>query len=413
MHCAAGDVETGSSQGVRVGIDATSWVSRRGFGRFMRNSVGRLVEIAPANMYVFFIDEVSAGNAHLPAGIEVRRIPLSRAPTQAAAAGSSRGVGDLIRMSRAVRRERLDAFLFPSLYTWFPVFGAPTIVGVHDTMIEDLPELTVPAARERLAVTAKHQLGIRLARTLFTVSEYSRRAIAAHFGIPQSRLHLVPEAPDPVFARKHGAALEAGLRSAGLTAGDRFFLFFGGISPHKNIEALIDAYAALRRARGTDVPLLVLVGELEGSAYLSAAASVRDRIARHDLGASVRLPGYVPDETLACLCSAATAVVLPSLAEGFGLPAVEAAACGAPLALSELDAHRETMGDAALYFAPTDVRALTDVLDRLASDDELRHDLADRASEAVKGRTWDAAARALAHVISITVSPEHRRRAAR
>jgi glycosyltransferase involved in cell wall biosynthesis len=390
---------------MRVGVDATSWVSRRGFGRFMRSAVGRLVELDTSSQYVFFIDDASADAARLPAQVEVRRTALSRRPTEAAAAGSSRRVGDLLRLTGAVRRERLDVFLFPSLYTWFPVVGTPTVVGIHDTMIEDLPELTVPRWQERVAVNIKHRAGIGLASTLFTVSECARRAITARFRIPPARLHVVPEAADSIFAPRAGDALTAGLASAGLAPGDRFFLFFGGISPHKNVEALIDAYALLRAERGENAPSLVLVGELESSAYLSSAASVRDRIARHNLGGAVRLPGYVSDETLACLCSAATAVVLPSLAEGFGLPAVEAAACGAPLALSELEAHRETLGEAALYFPAGDIRALTAALARLDRDEDLRRTLSDGARAAVANRTWDTAARELARLLSMTARP--------
>ena len=172
------------------------------------------------------------------------------------------------------------------------------------------------------------------------------------WGIPASRLRIVPEAPDPVFSPRTGAAIGAGLAAAGLEPGDRFFLYAGGISPHKNVETLIEAYARVRADAVDAVPLLVLVGELEGEKYLSSAEAVLARIARHDLGEVVRLPGFVADETLACLYAGATAVVLPSLAEGFGLPAVEAAACGAPVALSDVPAHRETLGEAALFFPP-------------------------------------------------------------
>src|SRR5439155_21938113 len=103
-------------------------------------------------------------------------------------------------------------------------------------------------------------------------------------------------------------------------------------SPHKNAETLIAASPGLSPDRD-ETPLLILVGDLETDSYLSSAASVRAGIAAHGLADRIRLPGYVSDEALACLCSAATAVVIPSLAEGFGLPAVEAAACGAPLLL--------------------------------------------------------------------------------
>ena len=129
---------------MRVGVDATSWANRRGFGRFARNAVGRLVELDQETEYVFFIDEQSADGATLPAGARERRVRLKASPSEAAAAGSSRPLLDLFRLSRAVRADKLDAFLFPSVYTYFPVLGTPTVVGLHDTIVESLPELTVP-----------------------------------------------------------------------------------------------------------------------------------------------------------------------------------------------------------------------------------------------------------------------------
>ena len=384
-------------------MDAASWVNKRGFGRFTRNAVGCLIESDRRTSYVFYGDERSVAGDDLPPGAERRAVRLSRPPGEAAAAGSSRSVADVLRLTRAVRRDRLDAFLFPSTHTWFPVFGTPTVVGVHDTIVEDLPELTMGSSRERLASSVKHRLAVRHSTCLFTVSEASRAAIAVRWGIPASRLRIVPEAPDPVFSPRTGAAIGAGLAAAGLEPGDRFFLYAGGISPHKNVETLIEAYARVRADAVDAVPLLVLVGELEGEKYLSSAEAVLARIARHDLGEVVRLPGFVTDETLACLYAGATAVVLPSLAEGFGLPAVEAAACGAPVALSDVPAHRETLGEAALFFPPRDVAALANVLRRLAGDDELRIELGARARAAVSDLSWDAAAAELRSLIRAAV----------
>jgi glycosyltransferase involved in cell wall biosynthesis len=383
---------------VRVGVDATSWVNRRGFGRFARNAVTRLVELDPDTTYVFSIDAESAGGADLPQGVEVAAVPLGSTPSEAAAAGSSRSPRDLLRLTRAVRLQRLDVFLFPSTYTWFPVVRTPTLVGVHDTILEDMPELTVPGRRARALARLKQRLAIRGAERVFTVSEASRTAIAERWHISPDRVSVVPEAPDPVFGPRTGEALERGLSTAGLTPGEPFFLFWGGISPHKNIETLVDAYA-LVRTRVERAPLLVLVGDLEGDPYLSSAAAVRERIAAHGLRDSVRLPGYVEDETLACLCSAATAVVLPSIAEGFGLPAVEAAACGSPILLSDLPAHRETLDGAALFFPATDRHALAEFLGQLATDDALRGDLGRRAREAVAPLSWDASARRLRELL--------------
>lgn len=385
---------------VRVGVDATSWANRRGFGRFARNAVGRLVEDDAGTTYVFYVDEESAETDDLPDGVEVRLVHLGRAPARAASAGSSRSVIDLLRMTRAVRRDKLDAFLFPSLHTYFPVVGTPTVVGIHDTIVEELPELTVPSRRERVAAGLKHRIAVRRAAGLFTVSDASRRAVAERYGIAPAGLRVVPEAPDPVFSPRSGAALEAGLAAAGLGPEESYLVYAGGISPHKNVETLIDAYARLREASADDRVLLVLVGDLDGESYLSSARSVRERIARHGLGDSVRLPGYVTDETLACLYSGATAFVMPSLAEGFGLTAVEAAACGAAIVLSDLPPHRETLGEAALFFPPADVDALMAILGRVLADEALRRELGARARAAVAHLSWGAAAAELRSLLS-------------
>jgi alpha-1,3-rhamnosyl/mannosyltransferase len=175
-------------------------------------------------------------------------------------------------------------------------------------------------------------------------------------------------------------------------------MYAGGISPHKNIETLLAAYAGLR-SRRADAPPLVLVGDLSGDPYLSSAATVRGRIDELGLETDVLLPGFVSDERLACLYAGATAVVLPSLAEGFGLPAVEAAACGAPVLLSDLPAHRESLGEAAIFFRTTDVAGLSDQMARILDDPALRRSLAARGRAQVSGLSWDLAAERLRELI--------------
>jgi glycosyltransferase involved in cell wall biosynthesis len=385
---------------MRVGVDASGWANQRGFGRFTRNAVGRLVAADTTAAFTFYVDERTADEVDLPDGVDVRGVRLDRAPSAAASAGSSRSIADLLRMTRAVRRDRPDAFLFPSLHTYFPVLGTPTIVGVHDTIVEELPAMTVPSRRERLAAGLKHRVAVRRASRVFTVSEASRRAVAAHYGIAPANVSVVPEAPDPVFSPRTGSALAPELAAAGLASDARYVVYAGGISPHKNVESLIDAFALLREQAIDDGLLLVIVGDLDGETYLSSARSVRERIAHHGLGDAVRLPGYVHDETLACLYSGATAFVMPSLAEGFGLTAVEAAACGAAVVLSDLPPHRESLGDAALYFDPTDVAALASILNRIVTDDALREEHRARARAAVSHLSWDATATRLQSLIS-------------
>jgi glycosyltransferase involved in cell wall biosynthesis len=377
---------------MRVGVDATSWVNRRGYGRFARNAFGRLVALDRDATYVFVIDEESARTAELPEGAEKLVVALSRPPAEAASADSYRPPADLLRVGFAASRARFDALVFPSVYTYFPSVGVPSIVGVHDLIAADFPELTLPSRRARAFWEVKQRTAVRLARRLFTVSEASRSELSSRLGVPAAKLAVVPEAADSVFGPRAQSEIDRALAPLGL-AGTRYLLHAGGVSPHKGVETLLDAFADVR---GTASDLkLVVAGALDGETYLSSAGSVRAKIAQLGLGDAAVLPGFVPDETLACLYAGAAAVVLPSLAEGFGLPAVEAAACGAPVVLSDIPAHRETLGDDAIFFAPRDVEALAERLCQLLGSEMLRRSLAERGRQRVARYTWDASAEAL------------------
>ncbi len=373
---------------MRVGVDATSWVNRRGYGRFARNAVRTLIECDPETDYVMYIDAATAQEADLPKGVETCRVELRRPPSEAASANSNRSIADLLRMMLAVRRARPDVFLFPSMYTYFPVLGTPTVVGIHDAIAFELPDLALPGIRARVLSRAKEHMALARATRLFTVSEASRRAISSRLGIAEERLSIVSEAPDPVFIPAPAESVTAARAEVGLREDERFLLYAGGISPHKNLGTLIAAVADLTPPR----PRLVLVGDLEKETYVSAAAAVRAQIAALGLHADVLLPGFVSDQTLAALYTGATAVVIPSLAEGFGLPAVEAAACGAPLLLSDIAAHRETLGGAAVFFPPQSVDRLAAELRDLLDDEVKRQGVAQRCRSAVAGRSWRNAA---------------------
>jgi glycosyltransferase involved in cell wall biosynthesis len=371
---------------MRVGVDATSWANRRGYGRFTRNVVGRLVA-AGEDEYVLFTDEQTGREEELPQGTTVRAVAVGRPP----AADAPRSLRDLAQVSRAASREHLDVFLFPSLYTWFPVLRTPSVVGIHDVIAEQYPELTLPSRGARARWTLKRWLAVKQAARIFTVSETSRRLLAAHLGVPEASLTVVPEAPDPVFGPRSADAVERGLRPLGLGGDERFFVYAGGVSPHKGLETLLDAYALL----GEQAPRLVIAGALEDEAFLSAAGSVRTQVEQLGLRDRVLLPGFVSDETLACLYAGAVAFVSPSRSEGFGLPAIEAAAAGTPVVLSDIHAHRETLEGAAFYFPPGDARALAEQLVLLVGDDSLRDEYGAAARQRVAAMSWDASAAAL------------------
>ena len=368
---------------MRVGVDATSWGNRRGYGRFARNAVGRLVALDSATVYVFYV----TSDVDVPEGATVRRV---------SAAG--RDPFGLIRLVGAASRDGLDAFLFPSVYTYFPIFGVPSVVGVHDTIARTHPALTLPRRRDRVLWRLKERVAVRRATTVFTVSEASRAELVRTFGLDPDRVAVVPEAPDAAFVPQPRDAVERVLAELGLGPHEPLVVYAAGLSPHKNVETLLEAFAALP-SNGSAPARLVLAGDLEDEAFLSAATPIRARIRTLGLDERVVLPGFISDEQLASLYTAAAVAVVPSLAEGFGLPAVEAAACGAPVLLSALPAHRETLGDAARYFPPRDVGALRAELERTLADPELRRSLGEDARQAVARLSWDAAAERLREVV--------------
>ncbi len=375
---------------MRVGVDATSWANRRGYGRFARNVVGRLVA-AGEDEYVLFTDERTAREEELPPGATVRAVAVGRPP----AADAPRSVRDLARVSRETSRERLDVFLFPSLYTWFPVRGTPTVVGIHDVIAERYPELTLPTRDARARWRLKRWLAVKRATRIFTVSETSRKLLAADLGVPEASLAVVPEAPDPVFGPRSADDIDRELQPLGLGGDQRFLVYAGGVSPHKGLDTLLDAYARLDES----APRLVIAGALEDEAFLSAAGAVRQKIGELGLKDRVVLPGFVSDEALACLYAGALAFVSPSKDEGFGLPAVEAAVAGTPVVLSDIPAHRETLNGAAFYFPPGNTDALAGLLEQLIGDGALRDEYGLAGRERVKRLSWDAAAAALRAVL--------------
>ena len=340
---------------------------------------------------MLFMDERTAREEELPEGAFFRAVAVGRPP----AADAPRSLRDLARVAQAASRERVDVFLFPSLYTWFPVRGAPTVVGIHDVIAEQYPELTLPNRGARARWRLKRRLAVKQARKLFTVSQASRRLLAADLGISEASLAVVPEAPDPVFGPRTAEEIEGELGPLGIGHGERFLVYAGGVSPHKGLETLLDGYALL----GEPAPRLVVAGALEDETFLSAANAVRRRIDELGLRNRVLLTGFVSDEALACLYAGAVAFVSASRSEGFGLPAVEAAASGTPVVLSDIPAHRETLEGAAFYFPPGDARALAWQLETVAHDDALRDEHGAAARRRVAGLSWDASAAALRAVL--------------
>jgi glycosyltransferase involved in cell wall biosynthesis len=224
----------------------------------------------------------------------------------------------------------------------------------------------------------------RRADAIITVSESSKRDIVEQYGLPDEKVTVVYEAAAPEFVPSTAARIEEVRQRHGLPA--KFLLHVGTIEPRKNLTRLVEAIDRLR-ARALEVPLVVV-----GSKGWLFDDFFR-RIEELDLRHAVLFTGYVPDRDLPAVCSAATAAVMPSVYEGFGLPVLEAMACGTPVLSSSMSSLPEVGGEAVRYFDPYDVADLTIAIREIWNDAELRRQMSKKGLEQASRFSWAHAAR--------------------
>lgn len=396
----AGD---GAARGLRIGVDGTCLGSGRGYGRFLRELLPPLLADPGPHAWILFVDEATAEGVALP-DMPVVRLRTAESQAAAASARGRRSLADLRRMGRGVAEAGLDLFWFPSLYSYFPVPGRlPVAVTIHDTIPERHGAIVFPSRATRLAWRAKSWLARRRAAAILTVSEYARRSLAQVFGLPSERIRVTPEAPSPAFGPV--ADPEPGRRwrvAHGLPADAPYLLYVGGFNPHKNVLGLVRAFAGVaRRELAPDLRLL-LVGDHAGDVFHGNVAAIRAAIAEAGLSERVHWTGFVPDEALRLLYAEARAVVLPSLEEGFGLPAVEGAACGAPCVATRESPLPDVLAGGGLFFDPRDPEALEGALASLLTDPVRRDELAETARKRAAALSWEATARATREALEWT-----------
>lgn len=287
---------------------------------------------------------------------------------------------------------------WPEVYHVPDAFGPPTrrarlVLTVHDLIPWILPEI-LPAASTAHPMHARYlryaPAALRRAAAVIAVSESTRRDLLERFAVPPERVAVVPYGVAAQFRPLEPAERAPVLARYGL--GDEpYLLFVGRIELRKNVGRVLEAFARLRRQ---GLPhRLVLVGSA-GRGEPVAAFYRRAEA----LGPAVVMLDYVAHDDLPALYSGAAVFVWPSLYEGFGLPPLEALACGAPVVAADVAALPEVVGDAGLLVDPTSVEAIAAAVERLLSNAALRATLRARGLERARRFTWAAAARATLEV---------------
>lgn len=380
---------------MRIGIDASCWTNRRGFGRFARELLRAIARLDNDDEFVLFADRPTAEAADFPAGWRVVIGETGAAASVAARSDGRRSLRDLWTMRRIVQREPLDLFYFPAVYSYFPVAGRmPCMVTFHDAIAETMPKLIFRTRRSRWFWHMKCRAAARRSVCVMTVSQASKSDLMRAFGLPAERVRVVSEAAAAVFRPiDHADAGRAGvLRKYGLEPNGRYLLYVGGISPHKNLETLIEAFAALAEDAEMNDVRLVLVGDYQHDSFTTCHAELLQLAGRLGIEQRVLFTGFVPDEELAHFYSAAAAFVFPSYLEGFGLPAVEAMACGAAVIASDAGSLPEVLDGAGMMFDPHDARALAECMGRVLRDSELRQEMRQAGLDRSRSFTWERSA---------------------
>jgi alpha-1,3-rhamnosyl/mannosyltransferase len=353
---------------MRVCFDArTAEPSFPGIGRYAFNLARSLIpQLGPAD-HLHILRPAGGPAADRIAAMANDRVDSDTLPC------SPRSLRQQWIVPRAIRAAGAD--VYHSCYVGMPLSASvPTVLTVHDLIPLRIPE-TVPGPKG-VAFRLLLRRAAHASDAIIAPSEQTAADLRELLGIARDRIHVIPYAADPDLVAANTQATRTPTDAP-------FALCVGAARPHKNHVRLIEAWSAVR-------PAIQLV--IAGPGHTPPSAAVR-RAEALGIGNRVRWRGEVSDAELAALYYNAVLVVVPSEIEGFGLPAVEAMASGAPLACSDTAALREVAGDAAAYFPAHDVDAMANVIGSLLNDRARLDQLAHAGLARAAAFSWEETAR--------------------
>lgn len=377
---------------LRIALD-TRRVADFGIGTYIRNLVHALARVDDRNQYKLITTEPAIPDlSDLPPNFETIVFP-----------GPKKGSAqtDLAQIHYGWFLQKLGADVFHIPLNAVPLLmPKPYLVTIHD--MSTLLFASQLGFRNRLRRFFLRR-GLLRADRVVAVSMATCRDVEAVLGIPASRIHVVYNAPDPMFRAASSAALaqtngeECAYTPEIRRVMDRyrihypFLLYVGRTNPQKNIPRLVEAFAVLRGEIQEDPVYkdlrLLIIGD-----EISRYPALRHAVIQSRVEDTVRFLGFVPIETLRSFYQAASAFVFPSLYEGFGLPPLEAMACGTPVVCSHVSSLPEVVGDAAEIVNPENVFDIARGMREVLLDRECRRSLIARGFEQTRRFSWERTA---------------------
>lgn len=347
-----------------------------GVERYAQNLLASMVEVGADEEFVLF--GCGEGNHPVPEGENVRKMGSC-----AWRARATRHLWEQTVLPGLATEAGVDLLINP--INTAPLRFPRNILVVHDLSFLEHPEWF--SRRFRLYYRIVVPRMARRALAVVTVSEFSKDRIVRLLGVAPEKVHVVYQAASPAFHQIEDDEVRRVSEKLGLSR--PYLLFVGSVSPRKNLTTAIDAFNAVtKRLPG---PLEMLIVGVSSKSF----PQVRIPAGREK---DLRPMGYVDDEDLPGLYAGAKALVYPSLYEGFGLPPLEAMACGTPVITSNCSSLPEVVGDAALLVDPRSVRELEDALYRMLTDADLSENLRKRGLERAKRFSWEDSARRMIEI---------------
>jgi glycosyltransferase involved in cell wall biosynthesis len=368
---------------IRIVLD-TRRVADFGIGTYIRNLVRTLARLDSANHYTLITPSKDVAEfSDLPANFDT--VPFEK-----------KGRAGLAQMGFSLFLRKLPAEVYHiplnAVPLWMP---KPYLVTIHD--MSSLLFGPQSGYRNNLRLFYLRR-GLLQANRVLAVSTSTRRDVEAVLGIPASRVRVVYNAPDPVFrpAAPNGES-PAGRPVEIQRVLDRyrihypFLLYVGRTNPQKNIPRLVEAFAVVRGELQDDPQYknlrLIIIGD-----EIARHPSLRHAVIQSRVEETVRFLGFVPIDTLRAFYQAAAAFVFPSLYEGFGLPPLEAMACGTPVICSNVSSLPEVVGEAAIIVNPENVFEIARGMKELLLDTALRARMIERGFEQLQKFSWERSA---------------------
>jgi glycosyltransferase involved in cell wall biosynthesis len=374
---------SGHGEEMRIGIDFHA-AEREGTGNctYIRNVVEQIVRLAPKHEYFLYITDVrnpyyerfgGQGQVHLtviPSHSPFIRMPL---------------------LGLQTFRDRID--VLHATYYGPPFYRGKLLLTVHDLAFLHVPDSfsRFDRIKDRLLVP----FYMRKAQAVLTVSDYSRRDIVDTYHLPYERVSVSYNGVDPSFSpAEDRISAQRILEGYGLSGDAGYILFVGRINKRKNLTTLVKCFNIVKGAKGLSQRLVIAGNKdflpADDKAAISTSPYIDD----------IRFTGFVPHHHLPTLYSLADLFVYPSLYEGFGLPCLEAMACGCPVISSACTSLPEVVGDAGMLIDPEDVDALADAVYIMLSDKSVREECVKKGLKKAREFTWESAAAAMVGVLN-------------